>query len=532
MQMSRRASFAIVVAATLGLAACGEFGSDSGAATPSDPDAGTTPDSGLPPVGGGATRGITVTAGEAGKTAFVMQSKTTTVPIKLDRRSASVGPVLITVTGLPKDATVDPLTIAANAVDGTLTVRAASTTPQGTLSLDVTALEQVPNGASGTAKLAAFVRGLPGTLDTTFGTNGVVNDVFGASDSTATSARITQDGSIVVSGRRATTLALARFTTAGVLDLTFAGGLGRASVGAAQGSLFLDIHEGKTPADGFISAVSSGTTSASVFRAKLDGLLNTTFGGTGSVSMTLGLGNYNGRQTSALADGTALVLTAHVGTTKAGVVSRWKANGALDTTYGAGSGVCQLTASGTSGTLNGVPRMFVKADGSARVVLSLADGTGAVKGCTPAGLLDTTLGSTPDYVVALPGLSVDAAPYFDGGIVALRQTAWSRVNAAFVGDTALANVPLAPITSAVALITQADGGIVVVGAGDTANATLVRFKLTGLRDPDFGTAGVSPVSLSPIGAIVYGMVAQPDGRILVFGSSSDHFDGVIARVWP
>ena len=79
---------------------------------------------------------------------------------------------------LPAGVTADALTIAAGANDGTLTVHAASTAPQGLTSLDLAAVESVPNGASATAKLDTFVRGLPGTLDTTFATEGIFKNVF------------------------------------------------------------------------------------------------------------------------------------------------------------------------------------------------------------------------------------------------------------------------------------------------------------------------------------------------------------------
>ena len=531
--MSRNAPFAIVLA-TLAVAACSGFGSDDAPAPAAIPDAGgPAAESGLDPVGGEAARGITLTAGETGKPVFVMQSKKLTVPVKLERRSASVGPVVITVTKLPLDATADPLTIPANVNDGTLTLHAAATTPQGLTSIDLTAVEQASNGASTIAKLDTFVRGLPGSLDTTFGTGGIINEVFGNSTSVATDARVIKDGTIVVSGRRTNTLALARFTPAGVLDLTFAGGLGRSSIASAQGTLYFDVYDGKTPADGFISAVGAGTTSAPVFRAKLDGLLDTAFGGTGQVASALGLGNCNGVQTFALPDGTELVLTQHLGTTKAGVVSRWKPDGTLDSTYGVG-GVCQLTASGTASEIVGVRRMFLKPDGSVRVVLNLANGNGAVKGCTASGALDTTLGLAPDHLGSVGAATVDAALYFDGGLVTLTQTAWSRVNAAFVGDSGLGSVLLTPLTSATALLTQADGGILVggEGGGSSTDFTLVRWKATAVRDPDFGTAGVAFIPISAIGATITTMVAQPDGRILLVGHSDDHFDGLIARVWP
>jgi uncharacterized delta-60 repeat protein len=525
---------------TLGLSGCGGFGSGDETAPPpttTTPDGGTpTPDAGIDPVGGQAALGITLTVGDAGKQSFVMQTKTAAVPVKLVRRSGSVGPVTITVSKLPKDATADPLTIPAGALDGTLTLHAASTTPQGLSSLDVLATESVPNGASASATLDAFVRGLPGTLDTTFADGGVFKTVFASATSSASDAHILKNGSIVVSGHRTNTFALARFTEAGVLDTTFAGGLGRANIGSGQGDVFLDVHEGATPADGFVSALAFGTITPRVFRTKLDGINDIAFNGTGEASVTLGLGNANGIQTIALPDGSALVLSRHLGTSKAGVVSRWLANGTLDTSYGT-SGTCQLTGSGTGSEVNGVSGMFLQPNGSVRVVLSLASGSGAIKACTATGAPDSSIGgAAPDYFRLAPP-SAYAAPYFDGGMVFLGASSWGRINAAFIGDTGIGSfgsVATTPeIASPTSMVTQADGGVLVAGTGSTQGTfAVLRFLKNGTRDPDFAVAGLATITVATNGATLTKVVAQPDGRLLLLGRQDDNFDGVIARIWP
>jgi len=534
--MSRHASFAFVVAMLGGLAACGSFDSSDPSAPTNTPDSGgPTADSGLDAVGGEAARGITLTAGEAGKTVFVMQGKTATAAVKLVRRNGSVGPVAVTVKNLPTGVTADALTIAAGANDATLTLHAASTAPQGLTSLDIAAVESVANGASATAKLDAFVRGLSGTLDTTFGTEGVFKNVFASGTSGASDARILKNGSIVISGHRTNTFTLVRLTPAGVLDTTFGGGAGRANIGGGQGELLLDVHEGASTADSFISALAVGAITPSLMRSSLDGLAATAFGGTGQVPVVLGLGNASGVQTIASPDGTALVLSNHFGTTKAGVVSRWKPDGTLDTAYGS-AGTCQLTGSGTAGEVSGTSRMFPQPSGGVRVALSLGSAGGAMKGCSASGAVDTSLGTVPDYFRAVPG-SIDATPYFDGGILFLGGSAWGRVNAAFLVDTGLGNfgsVTTTPeIPSAVSVVGQTDGSVIVAGTGvATGTFVVMRFKATGIRDPDFATAGVATITVATNNATMTRMVAQPDGRLLLLGRDDDMFDGVIARIWP
>src|SRR4051794_634193 len=88
----RSVSFAFVVTA-LSVVACSDFAADSGSTPPTGSDAGdggTGADGAIDPVGGEATRGITLTAGDAGKNVFVTQTKSTTVPVTVVRKSASV----------------------------------------------------------------------------------------------------------------------------------------------------------------------------------------------------------------------------------------------------------------------------------------------------------------------------------------------------------------------------------------------------------------------------------------------------------
>lgn len=532
--MSRVALFVVVGVVGASVFACTGFTGDSPSPSPSptaDPDSGApSPDSGLPSVGTVFT-GISVTAGD-GKTLFMVQSRTATVPVKLERKGSSTGPVAIKLTKVPTGTTVDALTIPAGATDGTLTLHVGATTPQGPFALELIATELVDNGATGIAMLDTFVRGLPGTLDTTFGTGGVVKQVFASGTSGASDVQVMLNGDIVVAGHRTNTLTLVRYTPDGVLDTTFGGGTGRANVITAQGSLFFDIHEGATPADGFISSLSYGTVTAVVARTTLDGTPDTKFNNTGQAPVTLGLGNLNGIQTFALSSGDALVLTYHF-TNKLAVVSRWKSNGTLDSTYGT-SGTCQLSATGTGSTLGGTSGMLLHPDGSVWVALNLA--SGAVKGCSATGGVDMTVGTAPDYFASFYP-SGQMVPNVGGGFVFLGATSWSRANAGFVADTGIGNfgsVSVAPLTNARWPVVQPDGAVVVLGDLSTAPAgsfTLRRFKQNSMDDPEFGTAGTATIAIGTNTYAAAKLIAQPDGRLLVVGTQDDNFDGFLARVW-
>lgn len=520
---------AVALAATL--AACSEFGgSDPGGSPPGPID--SPQDGGAPPVGGPASRGITLAVGESTNTVYLVQGGAVTVPVKIQRRLSSTGAVAITVGKLPAGASADPLVIPARMTDAVLTLHAAAATPQGAVSLDVNATE-TEDASSSRAQLSTFVRGRPGALDTTFGEEGIVKTVFAAPTSAAHDARVLQSGAIVVAGRRTNNLALARLTAAGAVDTSFTGG-GRTNLAVSQGDIVVDLVQGKMPADGFIHALGRDPLAATLFRTKLDGNPEPSFNGNGRTLVDLGRGSTRGINVISLTDGNALVLTHH-SASKVVVVSRWKADGTLDTAYGT-SGACELTASGTDSEITGAGGMLLRSDGSVHVVLGLASTQAVIKGCSATGQLDTTLGTAPDHFLPAPGGGVPARSS-DGGIVLLGTASWTRMNAALVSDTSIGTfgrVSTAPITETRSLLTQPDGGVLI--AGDVVDSpgdfTVIRFKPGGSLDPDFGSAGVAKLKISSSLAFVSKLVAQPDGRILVVGRQEDDFDGVVARIWP
>jgi len=532
----RSASLALVGIA-LGVVACSGFGSDD-ATTPTDPDGGL-PEGGNPPVGGEASRGITITGGEAGKTVFVIQGRSTAVPIKLERRASSIGPVAITVGKLPANATADSLTIPAGANEGTLTLHAAATAPQGAVILDITALESVENGAGAAAKLSAFVRGTPGALDTTFATTGALLGAYGTgSDSTAVDAKVMGNGSILIGLRRVNNTALSRFTAAGVLDPTFEGG-GTTNLNGSQSSMLIDTYEPAAPAKGFIYALDTGSNGGSplLFHLNLDGALDLGFNGSGKVTVNDGLSQVGGvfaSQMFALADGKALVLATHQ-TTGTTAVTRWNANGTRDDTYGTASR-CEMQGTGA--------RMVLRPGGGVFVSMRKPTGGGALLGCTAAGARDMTIGLAPDYqqdTTTVEPFDFASAP-FDGlafitNLIVGPDTpyaAWSRVNSGLITDQSIGQfgVVKTVVESASSFIVQQDGGV-LIGTGDGPNFKVVRYTAKGVLDADFGTGGTALFNVADTNtADLLKLVAQPDGRILAVGKHYDTVDAAIVRFWP
>jgi len=155
-----------------------------------------------------------------------------------------------------------------------------------------------------------LVRLLPnGTLDTSFGGNGVVTTGFGG-DSSANSVIVLGDGRIVAGGFSSGDLALARYLPDGSLDVTFGtGGLATADSGATDGlAQLILLPNGKLLAAGYTSN-SQGPADFLLARFHPDGALDTSFGSSGFITTDFNAGSSDACNSVALA-GPDLFLTA------------------------------------------------------------------------------------------------------------------------------------------------------------------------------------------------------------------------------
>ena len=514
--------------------------SSGGGATPPAPgaDAGTPEaDAGPDPVVGRPGRGITLSVVDAGSPAFVLQGKTLDVKLKLERQIASAGAVTVTVKGLPKDATSAGVVIPAGALEGTLTIQSAAATPQGPSDVVLEAAES--DGSLASAKLPLFVRGAPGTLDTTFAKAGVYSPIFGALlGALASDAVPLDEGKTLIGGRRINTVSVTRLGADGVLDATFAGG-GIQDVASRQGELRVAQQPATSAKKGFVSVLEIGST-PSLHMLAPNGQLDTGFNGNGKRVLDVGpAGLIIGNDIHVLPNGKILVLAVYGGLPggKGLGVSRWNLDGSLDTTYGSNPpGFCAITVAGTGSTsLNG-GFMLPSADGSVRVVAVAASAapTSIVKGCTATGALDTTLGAAPDHVWDLGALVTDATREADGTMTALTADAWYRYNSAGVLDQSIGNVGKVTVSTTAQLAAvrvQADKKVLVAG-GEGPAFKLFRFLPTGSLDPSFGTAGVLSVDVAPDNtAELKRLTLLPDDRALLVGTRNDLPDGAVVRLW-
>ncbi len=321
-----------------------------------------------------------------------------------------------------------------------------------------------------------------GTLDTAFGVQGIVTTAMGTNARAAASAiAIQPDGKLVAAGSSSegmynSFLVLARYTTTGVLDPEFGvDGIVTTPVGMTGGASAVALQP-----DGKIVVAGSGQMGAYMIVARytITGSLDTGFGTTGMV--TLSPGNFTSAS-SVVIQPDHKIIVAGVSGGQITIV-RLDPSGLLDTTFDS-DGIAQTSVPGSS--YAGASGVALQADGKIVVAGSANDILAARYNVT--GTLDSAFGS--------------------GGIV--------TTSIGLAGD----------FGSSIAV--QPDGRIVVGGVSNDGvrnNFALVRYSSSGILDPQWGVGGVVTSSVGMSFSTGSSVVLQPDGKIVLAGSSSD--DGV------
>ncbi len=181
-----------------------------------------------------------------------------------------------------------------------------------------------------------------GSLDTSFGSNGIVTTAIGTSNDVGLSATVQSDGKILVGGHAVigttSTFALVRYDNNGMLDASFGTG------GVVTTDLFMDHDQGwslTVQSDGKIlvggQSVVDGSNDFALVRYHGDGSLDTSFGSNGVVTTAIGSGDDQGRSITVQSDGKILVLgKAWIDDGDYFALVRYEADGSLDSYFGTG----------------------------------------------------------------------------------------------------------------------------------------------------------------------------------------------------
>jgi uncharacterized delta-60 repeat protein len=325
-----------------------------------------------------------------------------------------------------------------------------------------------------------------GSLDTTFvfGPDGIISST--PNSDTGGGVALQADGKFVVAGNNFT---VARYNSDGSLDTSFGTG-GKVN------------HPGTTPAfgvvaqtDGKIAVAEGGGTSLVLARYDGNGDLDSSFGIGGKVTTSFG-GSVSVQGHSFIGQSDGKLLVAGSFTSSGGhadfLLVRYNTDGSLDATFGTGGKVTTDFASGTDVALD----VTVQADG--KIVAS---------------------GSTGNMAdLALVRYNVDGS-----------------LDASF-GAGGKVTTDISFVENAESVRIQSDGKIVIagysfVGPGNKSDFVLLRYNSDGSLDSSFGTGGKVLTDLGTRIEEAANLVIQPDGKILVVGTSGDsgasplHSDG-------
>jgi uncharacterized delta-60 repeat protein len=311
-----------------------------------------------------------------------------------------------------------------------------------------------------------------GSLDTTFGTDGVISSAPGSA--TGAGVAVQADGKIVVAGRDD----VARYNSDGSFDTSFGTG-GKTPVQMQVSSLTID-------ANGKIVLVGGAGNGFTVTRYDGSGNLDSSFGIAGTLTTSFGSSVFaDTHSVISQPDGKLLV----AGDIEAGgqydfALARYNNDGSLDASFGTGGKVTTDFAS----TKDIAYSVTLQADGK----------------IVAAGFSNDTF-STGDFAVA-------------------RYNADGSLDASFgVGGKVTTNLGSHSLESAESVRIQPDGKLVVagysyVGPGAKSDFVLLRYNSDGSLDSSFGTDGKVVTDLGPQIEEADSLVIQPDGKILVVGT--------------
>jgi uncharacterized delta-60 repeat protein len=393
--------------------------------------------------------------------------------------------------------------------------------------------------------------GQAGHLDTTFGKGGIFTTSFTQGDATMDIAMAIQsDGKIIVGGSTPNGAALVRLDTNGTLDSSFgSGGIVNNSFDNILGLVFgIAVQP-----DGKIVAGAAGFEGGSVGRFNTDGSVDTTFGSGGfAVSKSLNSGPDIRSAFALQADGKILV-------TGAGLIGRYTSAGQLDTTFG-NAGLAALAAPvATAIALQSDGKILVTTGIGAPTELFASPNlpspqAAAIARYNANGKLDKTFGISGQAacVDSATGIAIQSE-----GKIVVAGTIPSKLMAELLGDgITVANNQSGfglvrynsdgsvdssfgigggvitgfgnkfPASSPFALAIQSNGEIVVAGQAGQGNQNfasssfaLARYTTAGKLDTSFGSYGKV---LTPIGqgniSFVSALALQSDGKIVAAGN--------------
>ena len=364
-----------------------------------------------------------------------------------------------------------------------------------------------------------------GTLDSTFGTGGLVMTDFGGFDQ-ANAVALQPDGKVVVAGSLQGSIGVARYDSNGLLDSSFGTG-GKVITDASPSfdSAF-DVavsSTGRIIVGGGTGSFPFGASDFQLVQYNADGSLDLSFGSGGIVTT-----NFAGFDS--IDSIFAIFVTSDGKITAAGAsraaspgdfaVARYNSDGSLDSSFGSGGKVTTDVLAGSDDTGNGV---VVHPDGSitAAGTASSTSGTSsfAIVRYTATGDLDTTFGSggRASAVFGNPiNNAFDIAAQPDGKVVVAGGTRDGTTS-----DFALARFQGAatPITITVDVKPESSDNVLPLNANGVVPVAI-------LTTPSFDASTVAPAS------VCFGSATDPSKRDCTEKHATGHLEDVNGDARP
>ncbi len=395
-----------------------------------------------------------------------------------------------------------------------------------------------------------------GELDNTFGTNGIVIKTIGSSSDYISSIVIQSDEKIVAIGTTYNgtdyDFAVARFNQDGSLDKTFGvNGIVTTQIGTIDN----EANAGGIQNDGKILAAgysdSAGTSVFTIARYNTNGDLDNTFGINGIVTTSVGIGSSLINSLAIQNDGSIVVTGYSVdssGTRVNFALARYNSNGGLDNSFG-NNGIVYTTIRSNYDYPNAVK---IQNDGKIVAAGYSLDSIGtqdfAIVRYNQNGSLDTSF-DNDGIVIISNSISNDEANSIafqnDGKILVggfrlttlaeffllVRLNQDGSIDNRF-GPSGIKSVSLSSEgNEAFSLVIQADGKIIQSGykvsGGDNYFAT-VRYDTTGEVDYYFGLYGVVTTAVGILNDEAFSSIIQTDGKIVAAGYSYNGNDNDFA----
>lgn len=357
------------------------------------------------------------------------------------------------------------------------------------------------------------------------------------------------DGKIVVVGRNSGSASgdnfgIFRWNPDGSPDATFGSGTGRLSVAVSTTAADTGYQaalqpDGKIVVAGYV--FNGANNDFCIVRISSNGSLDTSFGGTGKVTVGVSTIDDVGRGLVVQPDGKIVVAGYSDASKNQFSLIRLLANGSLDKSFGE-TGKVLLTVSSTvdrgsaialqpDGKIIVVGQVFGSADFDFGVVRLNADGS-LDNSFGTGGKLSLPVGEADDWcrdvVVQPDGKILLVGSSDNGGAEAfsvVRLTAEGALDITFgAGGQVVLAVGGTEDRAQTGLL-QPDGRIILAGASRNGTTGmdfgLVRLNANGSLDTTFAGTGklVLPVSVAEDTA--YGLAFQPDGRLVVAGTSAN-----------